>query len=296
MNENIRTDLAVELNEEVSKQSGKLNGIIVNEYKDSDTDISVSEIKITNKNGEKALGKPQGTYITIEAQGISNNSDIYKIKVSEILSSYINKLLEENINLKADSKNKKLLVVGLGNRCITSDSLGPLVADGLDINYDMESASCNIELCAIVPGVMADTGLETADIVRGIAKQIKPAAVIVIDALAARNINRLNTTIQLSDKGINPGSGVGNHRVGINKENIGVPVLAIGVPTVIDATTIVSDLVSPLMVEFTLKDREEFFAKIYKEGISDMYVTPKAIDADVKNISCIISHAINSIA
>lgn len=160
---------------------------------------------------------------------------------------YIRKLLESNIEKQADA-NTTLLVVGLGNRCITSDSLGPLVVDGLEVDYHIQTGQGRDGgMCAVIPGVMADTGLETADIIRGIAKQVKPSAVIAIDALAARNISRLNTTIQLSDRGINPGSGVGNHRVGINKDNIGVPVLALGVPTVIDAFTIAVDLVSPLL-------------------------------------------------
>ena len=147
---------------------------------------------------------------------------------------YIRKLLESNIEKQADA-NTTLLVVGLGNRCITSDSLGPLVVDGLEVDYHIQTGQGRDGgMCAVIPGVMADTGLETADIIRGIAKQVKPSAVIAIDALAARNISRLNTTIQLSDRGINPGSGVGNHRVGINKDNIGVPVLALGVPTVIE--------------------------------------------------------------
>ena len=253
-----RTDLAVELNESISKKSGKLKGIVVNEFNDTDTAIKVTEIKITDKRGADAIGKPQGSYITIEAKDISNASEMYKKKVVDILSEYIKKLLKDNIS---DDKCEPmtLLVAGLGTRC------------------------------------MADTGLETADIIKGIAKQVKPSAIIAIDALAARDISRLNTTVQLSDRGINPGSGVGNHREGINEDNIGVPVLALGVPTVIDAFTIAIDLVSPLMKEFTAEEKSAFFMKIYKEGISDMYVTPKAIDTDVQNISTVISEAINMV-
>ena len=290
-----RTDLAVELNESISKKSGRLKGIIVNEFNDSDTAIKVTEIKITNKRAAEIIGKPQGSYITIEAHDISKASEVYKKKIVDILLEYIRKLLQSNIE-KEEDKNLTLLVAGLGNRCITSDSLGPLVVDGLDVDHHMLVSEGNDGgICAIIPGVMADTGLETADIIRGIAEQIKPAAVIAIDALAARNISRLNTTIQLSDRGINPGSGVGNHRVGINKDNIGVPVLALGVPTVIDAFTIAVDLVSPLLKDCSKDEKEEFLSRIYKEGISDMYVTPKAIDTDVQNISEIISEALNMV-
>lgn len=290
-----RTDLAVELNESISKKSGKLKGIVVNEFNDTDTAIKVTEIKITDKRGADAIGKPQGSYITIEAKDVSNASEMYKKKVVDILSEYIKKLLKDNIS---DDKCEPmtLLVAGLGNRCITSDSLGPLVVDGLMVNHHILIESGDDGgICAIIPGVMADTGLETADIIKGIAKQVKPSAIIAIDALAARDISRLNTTIQLSDRGINPGSGVGNHREGINEDNIGVPVLALGVPTVIDAFTIAIDLVSPLMKEFTAEEKSAFFMKIYKEGISDMYVTPKAIDTDVQNISTVISEAINMV-
>lgn len=290
-----RTDLAVELNESVSKKAGKLKGIIVNEFNDSETSIKVTEIKITDKNGAKLIGKPQGSYITIEAKDISNASEVYKKRVADILSEYVRKLLRDNLKLD-NNKTITILVAGLGNRSITSDSLGPLVTDGLDINHHIiKSDGEDAGVCAIVPGVMADTGLETADIIKGLACQINPDVVIAIDALAARDISRLNRTIQLSDRGINPGSGVGNHRVGINEENIGVPVLAIGVPTVIDAMTIAIDLVSPLMMECTIDEKDEFFMRIYKEGISDMYVTPKAIDTDIQNISTVIADAVNRV-
>lgn len=288
-----RTDLAVELNESISKKKGRLEGIIVNEFHDSDTSIKVTEIRITNKRGADIIGKPEGSYITIEASNISHAGEVYKKRVADILAEYIKKLLKDN---RCIDENITLLVAGLGNRCITSDSLGPLVIDGLDVNHHIIAQQGEDGgICAIIPGVMADTGLETADIIKGITRQIKPTAIIAVDALAARDISRLNTTIQLSDRGINPGSGVGNHRVGINEDNIGVPVLAIGVPTVIDAMTIAIDLVSPLMKDCTGDEKKSFFSKIYKEGISDMYVTPKAIDTDVQNISNVIACAVNSV-
>ncbi len=287
-----RTDLAVELNEKLSKKSGSLKGVIVREFNDSDTSIKVTEIRITDEQGAMAIGKPQGSYITIEARNISGASEVYKKKTSDILTQYIKKLLDDNTK---GSKKRTLLIAGLGNRDITSDSLGPLVVEGLDVDYHINKAEGDGGICAIIPGVMADTGLETADIIKGIAKQVKPSAVIAIDALAARNISRLNTTIQLSDRGINPGSGVGNHRVGINEDNIGCPVLAIGVPTVIDAFTIAVDLVSPLMEQCSAQEKQDFFSEIYKAGISDMYVTPKAIDTDIWNISEVISGAVNAL-
>ena len=296
MQNNIRTDLAVELNEEISRKAGRLKGIIVNQQKDKDTGIEVTSLKVTNKAGERMIGKPMGTYITIEARRINEMNEDYNNNVTEILKNYISELIGEllkNKKVKDNGKNSRqdnkipfpggknisskrhisLLVAGLGNRDITSDSLGPLVVKNLYINGHIDN---------------------DADIIKGIAKQINPSVIIAIDALAARNIERLNTTIQLSDRGINPGSGVGNHRVGINYENIGIPVLAIGVPTVIDALTIVTDLVSPLIGDCGADEIAAFFSGI-DNNMKDMYVTPKAIDQDIKNISAIISSAINNL-
>lgn len=317
MQNNIRTDLAVELNEEISRKAGRLKGIIVNQHKDKDTGIEVTSLKVTNKAGERMIGKPMGTYITIEARKINEMNEDYNNNVTEILKNYISELIGEllkNKKVKDNGKDSRqdnkipfpggknisskrpisLLVAGLGNRDITSDSLGPLVAKNLYINGHIDNDDTGLCVCSIIPGVMGDTGMETADIIKGIAKQINPSVIIAIDALAARNIERLNTTIQLSDMGINPGSGVGNHRVGINYENIGIPVLAIGVPTVIDALTIVTDLVSPLIGDCSADEIEAFFSGI-DNNMKDMYVTPKAIDQDIKNISAIISSAINNL-
>lgn len=176
---------------------------------------------------------------------------------------YFKLLKRMNKNVKPE----KVLVIGLGNRNITSDSLGPEVVDNICIKI---SEGDETGVCTLSPGVMAQTGIETAGIIKGVVSQIKPDVCIAIDALAARSVNRLNSTIQLSDQGINPGSGVGNHRIGITKDNIGVPVLAIGVPTVIDAEGII-------------------------QGAGKMYVTPKDIDSDIRNISIIISKAINRV-
>ena len=153
----------------------------------------------------------------------------------------------------------------------------------------------NIKICAVCPGVMAQTGMETAQIIKGIAENVKPDIVIAIDALAARNTERLNTTIQLSDTGINPGSGVGNHRVGITKENIGVPVIAVGVPTVIDASTIVCDAVSRLdMIKDMSEERKRSIVRdAVGSNMKDMYVTPKDIDANINLIGRTVAYAIN---
>lgn len=304
----VRTDLALEVNEEVSGSEGKLNGVIVDDDIDKESNIRITTLKITNAHGAKILGKAMGTYVTIEAGELSNCDEEYSKKASDILENYIKKLLNGMI---PDTSECSLLIVGLGNRQVTADSLGPLVVENLSVNRHIYKED-TVTLAAVSPGVMAQTGMETAQIIKGIVKETKPDVVIAIDALAARDSKRLNTTIQISDRGINPGSGVGNHRVGITRENIGVPVLAIGVPTVIDAPTIVNDTmenlisllsqvkelesVADVLSEYTPAEKYSLIKEIIAPEMSEMYVTPKDIDANIKIISYILSDAINQVA
>ncbi len=303
----IRTDLAVEANEQVNQSDTALKGIIVKEDYDSDMDILVTTLTITNKHGEQALKKPIGNYITIESKGLVEEDENYHKYVSEKVANYITKLAEPHLPEKGGS----ILVVGLGNREVTPDSLGPDVVDHICIDRHYADKD-EILLSGLTPGVMAQTGMETADIIRGIVEETKPDVVIAIDALAARNSARLNTTIQLSDKGIHPGSGVGNHRVGITEENIGVPVIAIGVPTVIDAPTIVSDTMDNFvqalatskelkgivktLSEYNSREKYTLIKEIINPEMADMYVTPKDVDATIRRISFTLSEAINIVA
>ena len=198
----------------------------------------------------------------------------------------------ERISLKVKSGEWSILVVGLGNREVTADALGPRVVDNLFITrhilkeygtYAFGNKIVN-KISGIVPGVMAQTGMECVEIIRGIVKETSPDYVITIDALAARSTKRLGRTIQLTDTGIVPGSGVGNHRNALNLESIGVPVISIGVPTVVDAATIVSDAVN------TNRDVVEDFMS---PKLHDMYVTPKDIDDTIKQLSFLISEGLN---
>lgn len=277
-NINIRTDLAVELNEAVDKSDSRYSGVIVREHIDKVTLVKVTTLEIINEEGEKLFNRKAGIYITIEAEGIGENDDFYNERVIEIISRQIDALIRPCI-----SKNNKLLVVGLGNRNVTADSLGPDVVDKLIINSHIhgEKDEISVRLSALSPGVMAQTGIETSSIIKGIADEIDPGVIIVIDALAARNTQRLNKTIQISNRGINPGSGVGNHRTGITSDNIGVPVIAVGVPTVIDAATIIGDVT---------KDYENI-----PKHLSDMYVTPKDIDENIRITAEIIAESINEL-
>lgn len=295
----IRTDLALEINEDVCEKDSRYSGVIVRENEDENTGIKVTLLRIINSDGERIIGKQKGNYITIEASELDGYDDEYTDAVTAELSLQLHDLVKQLMGRTFKNKEKNnftILVAGLGNREVTADSLGPKVVDNLIINrhYLMDDDD-NIKICAVCPGVMAQTGMETAQIIKGIAENVKPDIVIAIDALAARNTERLNTTIQLSDTGINPGSGVGNHRVGITKENIGVPVIAVGVPTVIDASTIVCDAVSRLdMIKDMSEERKRSIVRdAVGSNMKDMYVTPKDIDANINLIGRTVAYAIN---
>ena len=273
-----RTDLALELKEEKNIGSAE-SGIIVKTRIDTANHIKETKILIQNKKGERSLGKPKGSYITIEAGDLSSNDGSFHKEMSEALFLNLRQLL---------GKRKKILIAGLGNANVTADSLGPRVVNNLCITRHLQKEGIGkyqFELSAIAPGVMAQTGIETSEILESLAAKIKPDVLIAIDALAARSSSRLNKTIQISDTGIAPGSGVGNHRNEITEHTIGVPVFAIGVPTVISVPAIIHDL-------FGEQPVENGYENIDEEFIS-MHVTPKNIDESMKRISYTISEGIN---
>ena len=275
----VRTDLALESRERAAADQGTLRGVVFEELQDEKRNVTITKVKIETENGAKAIGKPIGTYLTIEAPDLLQPEEGIHREISQVLAEQLKSLLGE----EAES----VLVVGLGNREVTPDALGPEVIGNLYITRHIlkeygqyafpEKKVASIS--GIVPGVMAQTGMETLEIVKGIIKETKPQKVIVIDALAARSVKRLGRTIQLADTGINPGSGVGNHRKGLNEESLGIPVIAIGVPTVVDAATIVYDV---------CQDVEKI-----PGGIAGMFVTPKNIDETIKSLSFTISEALN---
>ena len=274
----VRTDLALEANNAIDIETHK--GIKIYERKCED--INIVRMDVINSAGEKALGKPAGTYITMEVPQLMSDDDNYHRKISKALANE----LRDMIKAVYDEKNKTpgILVAGLGNMEATPDSLGPKAVSNLMItrhiaeNEDDKFAI----ISAISPGVMAQTGMETSEIISGIINRTAPDVLIVIDSLAARKLSRLTATIQISNTGIEPGSGVGNNRKAINKDTMGIPVIAIGVPTVVDASTLVSDL-NPEVEE---KASESQFYK-------SMYVTSKDIDALIKKISYTLSEAVN---
>ena len=299
MSWNIRTDLAIE-NREIYKKAEKIEdeipGIKTNVEKESD-DFVVTEVEILAEEGEKALGKPKGKYYTLEAEnlylGIEEISQKTENKISEILK----RLLE----LKDDDS---ILVVGLGNEDVTPDSLGPKVISKINVTshlikyipeYIKEGTRA---VSAIIPGVLGTTGIETSDIIKAVVEKTNPNKIIVIDALAARNIKRIKNTIQISDTGIIPGAGVGNNRERLSEQTLGIPVIAIGVPTVVDSKTIVNDVIEGLLENIEMdkcKEGEDYDSvqRLHPENETNSIVTPTEIDEVISNISEVIANGIN---
>lgn len=293
----VRTDLALEARESVQNADEDIRGIRVEEYEIAEDDIHVTKVMIDTKNAARVLGKPIGCYVTIEAPAMVEPDEQYHREISDVLAKELKEMLP---NKEAE---QSILVVGLGNRDVTADSLGPHVVDNLQItrhiirqygNAAYEKEKVNL-ISSIEPGVMAKTGMETAEIIKGIVDETKPDILVVIDALAARSTRRLNRTIQITNTGIQPGSGVGNHRNELTEESLEVPVIAIGVPTVVDAATIVGDAFSKCCKEDEIWNYERYEG-FYRHALSelyDMYMTGKDIDAVIKRVSFTISEGIN---
>ena len=307
----VRTDLAVEENERIAKAKEEAKGITVTEKDYEEEQIHITIVRITTENGAKQMGKPKGTYITLEAAEMIEDDEDYHREISKRLAEILKELIP------VDDRGTSILVAGLGNRLVTPDALGPQVADNLYITrhiikefgrraYENEQVQ---PISAIVPGVMAQTGMESQEIIAGIIREVKPDYLIVVDALAARSVRRLGRTIQITDTGIYPGSGVGNHRYSITKETTGIPVIAIGIPTVVEAATIVYDSMSALIEELahaeslqplkkswgklTEAEHRNLIRELLSPQLNHMFVTPKDIDAEIKRMSYTISEAIN---
>ena len=297
-----RTDLAIERMEmavskaddsgdkaggkrEGSPAGGAADGISV-EKEECGDGVSVTRIEITSLAGEARLEKPMGNYITIEAEGITEGAEETKEKAGQVIAGELSRLIKFHSRLK-------VLVAGLGNVMVTPDSLGPAAVSkirvtnhlfemfGADEDDEMSRVSC------IAPGVTATTGMETAEIVSEIARLVRPEVVIVIDSLAARDIQRLNTTVQITDTGISPGAGTGNHRTGIDEKTVGARVVAIGVPTVIDITTVIGDALADNVEN--VEKMERYMERYDRQTI----VTSTDIDMLIKDFSDTIANGIN---
>lgn len=275
---NFRTDLALESRENLGNTD--IKGVSC-ETQESDG-IKITRIEVLNKEGENALGRARGKYITAEIPSLA--------KVSDLCSGVAHTLANELSQLIPDKGT--VLVAGLGNNDITPDALGPLCSDGIfatrHISEELARSTGLGKLrpvADITPGVLGKTGIETVEIISGIVGVVKPCALITVDSLAARNVSRLGRTIQITDTGITPGSGVGNSRAEINKKSVGVPVIAIGVPTVVDAATLAYDILSD-------DENRDIKEKLPEEAYS-MMVTPREIDLLVDRAAKMISLAIN---
>ncbi len=308
---NIRTDLALEQKERFESDNVEVPGVVLEEEYDEELEIRTTRVVIQTEKGAKTMGKPVGTYITLEAPNLAVPDEDYHREVSKEIAQILKELIQ------GEKEEYNVLVIGLGNRLVTPDALGPDVADNLVVTrhiikeygkYAMGGEKVHT-VSAIVPGVMGQTGMETLEIVKGVVEETKPDFAIAIDALAARNSKRLNRTIQLADTGINPGSGVGNHRNALTEDTLGIPVIAIGVPTVVDAATIVNDTMENLLAAletsemlkgvgvvlqgYNATEKYELIKELISPHLNGMFVTPKDIDETVKRISYTISEALN---
>ncbi len=281
-----RTDLALE-SRELYAEKGVKDGITV-------TERTVGGIHITcmhiTPEGETHCGRQSGTYITVELGAVWRaKADAFETAAS---------LLAEELRAMLPVGEGSVLVAGLGNEHITADSIGPRVVDRLLVTRHIKLLDKSLfgsagfgELAAIASGVLGQTGIESAEIIKGIVERVRPRCVIAIDALASRRLARLASTVQLSDTGICPGSGVSNHRAALNKETLGVPVISIGIPTVVDAATLAFDLLEELAPDSPMT--EQIVQKLQGGTGKDFFVTPRDSDAIAMGASRLIAAAIN---
>lgn len=310
----VRTDLALEEKERFESDNVEIQGVVLEEEYDEQCEMRITRVKVETENGAKVMGKPVGKYLTLEAPNLAVPDEDYHREISLKLAGYLKELIGKEI---LDQVELSILVIGLGNREVTPDALGPYAAEQVCVTrhivkeygkYAMGMERVK-SVSAVVPGVMGQTGMESQEIVKGIVKETGPDLVIAVDALAARNSRRLNRTIQIADTGIHPGSGVGNHRNGLTRETLGIPVIAIGVPTVVDAATIVNDTmenfiealesskmlkgVGDVLKTYSNAEKYEMVKELISPHLNGMFVTPKDEDEMVKQISYTISEALN---
>lgn len=303
-----RTDLAVERNEIYKNQNNlsSIDGIEVQEDERSNTKIT--RVLVTNENGEKAIGKPIGIYTTIDIDKMKGIDDDRIDEVSKIVSDELRDTIKKHV-----SDTEDILIVGLGNLYVTPDALGPKVVPEIEVTRHILQYMPNLmpsdtrPVSAIAPGVLGITGIETVEVVKGIVDNVHPKMLIVIDALAAKNVKRISSTIQVSDTGIVPGGGVENARKEISEKTLGIPVIAIGIPTVVDLASITNDCINLFIENLqqkamsnetlnNLKDNDNYeeIKEALNVGEYNMIVTPKEIDELIENMKAVVSKGINA--
>ena len=305
---NFRTDMADE-RKDIYKKANKLDNIPGIETFETiiDNNIKTNIVKIINSDGEKAIGKPIGTYVTVDIKNLKLATDDDVERASNVVKDELKKLIDSHCE-----SQDEILVVGLGNQFVTPDSLGPKVVSEIDvtkhfIKYTPQYvAEGTRSVCAIAPGVLGTTGIETSEIIKGIVDNVKPKMLIVIDSLASKSIERISSTVQISDTGIVPGGGVGNAREELSENTIGIPVIAMGVPMVVESAVLVNDcldlFIGKLQDEAKSNDylnelKEHDNYEEIKESLNpsgyNMIVTPKEIDDLIENMKDIVAKAIN---
>lgn len=292
----IRTDLAMESASAHGK--GDLPGVSISGWESSG--VQITEVEISSQEGARLIGKPIGHYITLECEGVRRRQSDARTAVGTLLGEELSRLL-------GNKSDAPVLVVGLGNRMVTPDSLGPLTVDSTLVTRHLYRELPHLTdarmspVCAAAPGVLGVTGIETMEMVRSLVETVQPRAVIAVDSLSARAVNRVGSTVQLTDTGIQPGSGVGNHRSALTRETLGVPVIALGVPMVIYAATIARDALEQLGGEAQTPEEEQSLNQMTEEllsgGMGEMIVTPREVDMLVgdaaKMLACGINRALH---
>lgn len=276
----LRTDLALEATElwrERAGDPGDAPGVVTREYQREHYPVTV--VEVTSPEGEQAVNKPMGTYLTLELDGLLERQPDAFPRAVRALAAELTPMLQL-------AEKAPVLVVGLGNRAITPDAVGPKTADHTMVTRHLverepQHFGMFRPVAALAAGVLGTTGVESGELVHAVVERIHPACVIAVDALAARSVRRLCRTIQIASSGITPGSGVGNARKALNQETLGVPVVALGVPTVVDAATLAADLAGDQLPEGAL------------DGAPSLIVTPKDIDTHVSDVAKVIGYGIN---
>lgn len=305
---NFRTDLADERADIFKKNNNiteNIDGIETNIREEGE--IKITEVKITNENGENAIGKPIGNYITIDINKLKVATDEEIENYGNVLSQELKKLVDKHVE-----KQDEILVVGLGNIYVTPDSLGPKVINEIDVTRHIlkympgvleEGTRC---VSAVSPGVLGTTGIETLEIITGIVQNINPKLIIVIDALASRSMDRISSSIQLADTGIVPGAGVGNTRKEISEKTLNIPVIAMGIPTVVESAVLVNDCLNLFIEKLQEEAKSNDYLNELKENDNyeeikqalipndyNMIVTPKEIDELIENMKDVVARGIN---
>lgn len=299
-----RTDLAIEARESFPKDDVEIDGVLL--QKEQYGQVWVTTVEIRNENGAQYMKKPVGTYVTLEFPMESYQTEDLKRSRKTVISQImrvIQKMIQQ-IEKEEQKSCPVLLLSGLGNRFATPDALGPYVLENITMNRHMKREFGDVfdtgerVLCGISPGVMSQTGMESREILNGVVERVKPDVLLVIDSLASRSVSRLCRTIQITNTGISPGAGIGNNRNKINQETIGIPVIAIGVPTVVDAGTIIYEALENALSKEGYQENEifQFFQSIAGKETKNLFVTPKDIDEEIRQVGKMIAEGVAAYA